>query len=207
MPLPHHVSCIPFLLEQPGTTNQELIALPGELRKYGSRYICNNGSRLDCLGRRVIEVCNPRGSSGQRTLCCRPVWIGYRPLIKADLESFFRFEGCAPGWSADWLHISLLQHQPFFGKPESSWTLWSYRCLPGQVWWQNILVVPRDIVVAEIICHNHHNVWLGRGRTNVEGCEAKNQRDHHFKHLAFIAARFIPFPWIQYSSLSYPDCN
>ena len=151
-----------------------------------------------CLGRRVIDVCNPRGSSGQRTLCCRPVWIGYRPLINADLHdrrhflNIWTFEG-APGWCADWLDVRLFQHQPFFGEPgqqsNSSVKLiahqWLYLCSPGKGWWQNIWVVPRYIIVAEIIRHNYHNVWSGCDRTNVEDCEVKPQKDKmwsHFKH-------------------------
>ena len=72
-------------------------------------------------------------------------------------------------------------------------TWWSYygvlyiseiqnEIMPGQVWWDNIGVVPRDVIVAKIVGDDHQDVWSRCG-SDVEECREIEDRGKEWNHV------------------------
>ena len=72
-------------------------------------------------------------------------------------------------------------------------TWWSYygvlyiseiqnEIMPGQVWWDNIGVVPRDVIVAKIVGDDHQDVWSRCG-SDVEECREIEDRGKAWNHI------------------------
>ena len=114
---------------------------------------------------------------------------------------------CPPSWGTDWLHIWLFQHQSFFCKPECNsfqadlrlfvtWWKWIHHritayctsaklqneIMPGQVWWDNIGVVPGDVIVAKIVGDDHQDVWSRCG-SDVQECGEIEDRGKAWNHI------------------------
>ena len=72
-------------------------------------------------------------------------------------------------------------------------TWWSYygvlyiseiqnEIMPGQVWWNNIGVVPGDVIVAKIVSDDHQDVWSRCG-SDVEECREIEDRGKAWNHI------------------------